>query len=59
MPIIAFFTWFLWVIPFATGSLARRIGRPFWFWFVMGCILPIVSGLVLFCLPEKPQPAAE
>jgi len=39
-------------IPTISGLFARRIGRRFWVWFLIGCILPIVSAFIIFFLPD-------
>ena len=37
-------------IPIVTGYCAHSRGRSFWLWFALGCVLPILSFLLLFAL---------
>ncbi|TGE16423.1 hypothetical protein [Hymenobacter elongatus] len=37
-------------LPLTTGYCAYSYGRSFWLWFVLGCVLPIVSFFILFAL---------
>lgn len=39
-------------IPIITGLFGRGMGPSFWFWFLAGCVLPLISGLILFLLPD-------
>jgi hypothetical protein len=39
-------------VPLITAFLARRLGRSFWKWFAIGCVLPFVSVFILLLLPE-------
>jgi MFS family permease len=41
------------VFPMISGNLARRMGRPFKTWFIIGFFLPILSVFILFLLPDK------
>jgi hypothetical protein len=41
------------VFPMITANLARRLGRPFKIWFVIGFLLPVISVFILFLLPDK------
>jgi MFS family permease len=43
------------VFPMIAGNLARRMGRPFKIWFVIGLFLPILSVFILFLLPDKSE----
>ncbi|MCE2772325.1 MAG: hypothetical protein LW750_02625 [Bacteroidetes bacterium] len=52
MPIIFFAFPFLFV-PFITAYFARSSGRHYKTWLLIGCLLPIVSVIILFFLPEK------
>ena len=46
---------FLALVPTATGFLAKRLGRPFWTWFVISMFLPLIATFILMFLPELPQ----
>jgi hypothetical protein len=52
MPILFLAIWPLLAIPLVNAFLARTMGRPFWTWFALGCVLPIISFFILFFLPE-------
>lgn len=39
-------------IPIITASFAKRMGRPHRKWFLIGALLPVVSVLILFFLPD-------
>jgi hypothetical protein len=39
--------------PVLTGLIAKTYGRRFWFWFILGVMLPFVSLVLLHCLPGK------
>lgn len=43
----------LFLLPLISGLFAKRMGRKFWPWFFLGCLLPMVSVFILFLLPEK------
>lgn len=43
----------LMVTPWLAAAYADSIGRSYWFWFWMGLLFPLVSNLVLICLPKK------
>jgi hypothetical protein len=43
------------VFPMITANLARRLGRPFKTWFVIGFLLPVISVFILFLLPDKSE----
>lgn len=47
---LAFFAFMC--IPWASGAFAKRMGRSFALWFLLGLLLPGVSVLVLFFLPD-------
>jgi hypothetical protein len=49
LPLLAFFI----SIPFFTAIFATRMGRKFWPWLAVGCILPFISVFILFFLPAK------
>jgi hypothetical protein len=34
---------------------ARSVGRSFWFWFLISFVIPIISIVVLMCLPDKTE----
>ena len=42
----------LWVFPVLTANFAKRMGRPYKKWLVIGIVLPIVSTLLLVFLPD-------
>ena len=44
---------FLSLIPGATAMLAKRTGRNFWTWFLIGMILPVIGVIILCFLPEQ------
>ena len=39
--------------PLITALFARSLGRRFWVWFIIGCILPFISVFVLAFMPVK------
>ena len=39
-------------IPLITGSFAKRMGRPYKKWFIIGALLPVISVFILFFLPD-------
>ena len=47
---LAFFAFMC--IPWASGAFAKRIGRSFLIWFLIGLLLPGISVLILFFLPD-------
>ena len=51
MPVLALVLWPLLAIPFSTAFFAKNTGRPFWVWFGIGCLLPVVSIIILLFLP--------
>ena len=38
---------------------ARSVGRSFWFWFWISFLIPVISIVVLMCLPEKEEVIAQ
>lgn len=51
---IAFFVLaFFFAIPAITGYFAYSHGRSFWLWFGIGCVLPIISNVILATLCWK------
>lgn len=38
------------MFPLLTGYCAEQYGRSFGIWFTFGCVLPIISFLILFSL---------
>ena len=51
---------FYFTFPLLTGYCALQYGRSFWLWFAIGCVLPIVSFLLIFVLiylDEKMTPS--
>lgn len=46
-------------VPLSSAAFAKRMGRPFWAWFFIGLILPGISVLVLFCLPDLSEKSTE
>jgi len=43
---------FFFSIPLITALFARRMGRRPALWFLMGMVLPLLSALILFFLPD-------
>lgn len=41
------------MLPLVTGHAAKQMGRSLWKWFLIGCILPGISFLILAVLPEE------
>lgn len=39
-------------IPLISGAFAKRMGRPFLKWFLIGMALPVISVVILFFLPD-------
>jgi hypothetical protein len=59
MPLLAFFGSILFCVPLTSAFLAKKMGRSFWRWFAMGCVLPFISVFILLLLPEaKPASTA-
>lgn len=52
MPLLAFIASAFFCVPLITAFFARSLGRSFWRWFAIGCILPFVSVILLCFLPE-------
>ena len=51
---IAFFVLaFFFAVPAITGYFAYSHGRSFWLWFSIGCLLPIISNVLLAILCWK------
>jgi hypothetical protein len=46
-------------IPLITASFARRMGRPWKKWFLIGLLLPVITILILFFLPDLSEPEGE
>ncbi len=44
------------IVPTICGYYAHTHGRSFWLWFAIGCMLPIVSYIILLLLPDKTHP---
>lgn len=44
------------IVPGICGYYAHTHGRSFWLWFAIGCILPIISYVILLLLPDKTHP---
>lgn len=42
-------------LPLTTAYCAYTHGRSFWLWFALGCLLPILSFLILFVLICRKQ----
>jgi MFS family permease len=40
-------------IPLVAGLMAQSFGRNFWFWFWLSFLLPVISYIILLCLPDK------
>lgn len=41
------------VLPYLAGQMAKSFGRKFWPWFFLGIPLPIITHIILLCLPDK------
>lgn len=54
MPLIAFLFTLITFVPMTTAFFARSLGRPFWKWFAIGCVLPFISVIILFFI-DKPR----
>ncbi|MCD6066782.1 MAG: hypothetical protein K0S33_1608 [Bacteroidetes bacterium] len=39
-------------IPLITASFAKSMGRPYKKWFLIGALLPVISVIILFFLPD-------
>jgi Na+/melibiose symporter-like transporter len=39
-------------IPLITAAFARRMGRPWKMWFLIGLLLPVIAIILLFFLPD-------
>jgi hypothetical protein len=52
MPLLAILGSIIFGVPLITAFCARRFGRSFKIWFVMGCMLPLISVFILLLLPE-------
>ena len=52
MPLLAILGSIIFGVPLITAFYARRFGRSFKIWFVMGCMLPLISVFILLLLPE-------
>lgn len=39
--------------PFMAGYIAKRLGRSYWFWFLLSIPLPWIGCFILVCLPDK------
>jgi len=39
-------------LPIISGLFARRMGRPFYKWFIIGIFLPFISIFIIFFLPD-------
>ena len=44
---------FYMAIPGVAGYCARSYGRPFWKWFALGAVFPIITHLVLYFLIKQ------
>ncbi|MDQ3108904.1 MAG: hypothetical protein M3R17_03325 [Bacteroidota bacterium] len=52
MPILSFLFSILFFVPLTSAFFACSLGRSFWKWFAIGCVLPLVSVFILWFLPE-------
>jgi hypothetical protein len=43
---------FFFSIPLTTALFAKRMGRKPIVWFIMGMVLPLLSTVILFFLPD-------
>jgi hypothetical protein len=53
MPVLGFFGSIFFLVPLISAFLAKRLGRSFKVWFLLGCVLPFISVFILLMLPEK------
>ncbi|MFN8714358.1 MAG: hypothetical protein ACK5Z2_16035 [Bacteroidota bacterium] len=53
MPVLGFFGSVFFLVPLISAFLAKRMGRSFRVWFLLGCVLPFISVFILLLLPEK------
>jgi Na+/melibiose symporter-like transporter len=44
---------FFLMLPIITSRLAKRMGKDPRKWFLIGIILPVISTIILFFLPEE------
>ncbi len=42
----------LFSLPLISGLFARRMGRSFKLWFIIGIFLPLISVFIIFFLPD-------
>lgn len=42
-------------VPIITSRLGKRMGRDPKVWFVIGIVLPVISTVILCCLPDKSE----
>jgi hypothetical protein len=55
MPLLALIGSIIFCVPLTSAFFARSLGRSFWKWFAIGCVLPLVSVFILWFLPEVKQ----
>jgi hypothetical protein len=36
-----------------SGIMAKSFNRKFWTWFIIAIPLPLISSIILLCLPDK------
>jgi|GEM_PF-3745098 len=41
------------LLPLLSGIMAKTFGRKFWTWYLIGIPLPLISSIILLCLPDK------
>ncbi len=49
----------LWAFPVLTASFAKRMGRPYKKWLIIGIVLPIISTILLIFLPDLSEKEKE
>lgn len=54
MMLVSFICPVLFGIPMATAMFAKSQGRNPFLWFALAFLLPVISLIILFCLPDKP-----
>lgn len=57
MMLVSFVCPVIFGIPMATAMFAKSQGRKPILWFGLAFVLPVISLIILFCLPDKPAKA--
>jgi hypothetical protein len=56
MPILALLGGFLLLLPLTSAFLAQRLGRSFFWWFVIGLVLPVIAVFILLMFSDQSAP---